>query len=123
MRFKSQIKPGVAFCSTTCVTRGSIATPVRQTTSHGYIKTFVGRGQPGADKSGHIFEHRHVMQHHLGRTLLPTENVHHINGVRADNRIENLELWSRSQPCGQRVIDKLTWAREFLALYEGTAAF
>ena len=58
------------------------------------------------------------MSEHLGRPLLPTENVHHVNGVRSDNRLENLELWSRSQPAGQRVVDLVAWAREILATYE-----
>lgn len=64
-----------------------------------------------------IAEHRVIMQNHLGRDLLPNENVHHINGVRDDNRLENLELWSSSQPSGQRVADKVAWAKEILALY------
>ncbi len=66
---------------------------------------------------GHKYEHRVVMEKHLGRKLKPKESVHHKNGNKQDNRIENLELWSCHQPYGQRVEDKLKWAYEIIELY------
>lgn len=62
-------------------------------------------------------QHRVVMSDSLGRELLDTEDVHHRNAQRDDNRRENLELWSRSHPAGGRVVDLLDWAREILELY------
>lgn len=73
---------------------------------------------PSARGKGWIFEHRLVMEEYLGRYLRSDEVVHHKNGVKDDNRLENLELWTRSHPPGQRVEDKVAWARHILAQYE-----
>lgn len=62
-------------------------------------------------------EHVWIMEEYLGRELMPDETVHHKNGVRDDNRLENLELWSSRQPKGQRVADKLAWAYEIIECY------
>lgn len=59
------------------------------------------------DRGRAVLEHRMVMESLLDRELLSHENVHHKNGDRSDNRPENLELWTRGQPAGQRVDDLL----------------
>lgn len=85
-------------------------------------------GQGHLDKYGYVrvthpttkrqcHAHRIIMEEHLGRLLYPEETVHHINGVRHDNRLENLELWTKHHPAGQRVSDKIVWAKEILRLY------
>lgn len=78
------------------------------------IALFLKMRTPSADT---VFEHRMVMAIHLGRPLLRSEEVHHRNGDRTDNRLENLELWIHSQPCGQRAEDQVRWARTILETY------
>lgn len=73
-------------------------------TKDGYVEVYFPE-HPFAPKRGHVFEHRLVMEKLLGRTLLPSERVHHKNGVRHDNRPENLELWAGSHPYGARAAD------------------
>jgi hypothetical protein len=86
--------------------------------SHGYWKVQVPDEDrwlmPGLDSA---MEHRLVMARHLQRPLLDDEVVHHINGVRTDNRIGNLELWSTAHPKGQRVEDKVAFALDLLRRY------
>jgi hypothetical protein len=81
----------------------------------GYVR--LGKKRIGASTYRSVLQHRSVMESILGRPLRASENVHHINGKRDDNRPENLELWVKSQPSGQRPQDLVKWAREILALY------
>lgn len=87
------------------------ATPIthRHLSKYGYV-IVTALGKPHR-------EHRLVMERHLGRRLTDRENVHHVDGNKENNTLENLELWLESQPSGQRVSDKITWALEIIERY------
>lgn len=85
-------------------------------TTQGYIVEHMP-GHFSADADGRVLQHRRIMAEKLGRKLFSYENVHHLNGVRSDNRIENLELWVKRQPAGQRIQDLQTWALWILKEY------
>lgn len=70
----------------------------------GYVMVRVP-DHPRAKRSPYVFEHILVAEQLLGRYLEPGESVRHRNGVRDDNRPENLELWTRPQPSGIRACD------------------
>lgn len=74
----------------------------RMVDGSGYIRIIVPGHHSVTKTKPYVLEHRYVMEQMLGRSLLKGENVHHKNGIKSDNRPENLELWKEHQPKGQR---------------------
>ena len=103
------------------------------TNDGGYLLVKVLFGDPMfcmANQNGYVLAHRLEMARSLRRPLEDHERPHHKNGDRTDNRVKrghelggckptccNLELWSVSQPAGQRVADKVAWAKAILKQY------
>jgi len=81
----------------------------------GYVSIKIDTGHGCKDW---VPQHRWVMEQHLGRKLESFENVHHINGNKKDNSLENLQLWISKQPKGQHINDLIEYAEWILSIYK-----
>lgn len=116
-----KMEPKSATCSKCRPTYSGAANPNwrggRTKHQRGYVLLWVDSHPRLANKSGYVFQHILTMEATLGRNLHMNERVHHRNGIRDDNRPENLELWTSPHPTGVRVEDSVAHAIDVLQKY------
>lgn len=117
VKFKCNMYSPRITCSKKCLTHIKSKTGEEGYKNRDGYRIISRPNHPNAMRRGKILEHVFIMSEHLKRPLFKHESVHHKNGIRDDNRIENLELWSKSQPSGQRLTDKIMWCKQFLESY------
>lgn len=102
--FETSLSQERIYCSRACMGAAKYRRPLDRKhngkpavlDNNGYVRIFEP-SHPRATKSGWIFEHRWIVEQALGRTLARDENVHHVNHIRHDNRIENFEVLTHSE--------------------------
>lgn len=92
------------YCSRSCLSFASNWLGGVKMHGNGYLMQYVGAEYTGTNNK-YMLQHRYVMEQALGRKLEKYEQVHHKNGIRTDNRIENLELLlACNHPAGHRTV-------------------
>ena len=81
---------------------------------NGYVMISLKKDERDSRGQRRVLKHRRVMEEFLGRHLDRSEIVHHKNGIKDDNRLENLELFTGSHPSGQRLIDMINFYHDYL---------
>jgi len=90
---------------------------LRKKGSDGYA-LYKKPSHPRAFNRGFVLEHRLIFEKYIGRYLKKSDTIHHKNGIKTDNRIENLELWTNNHPKGQRVEDMVLFCVDYLKEYK-----
>jgi len=97
--------------------KGKYDSDWRWESPRGYVYLYKPNHPNSGKHNGQVAEHVYVMSEYLKRPLKKGESVHHKNGIRNDNRIENLELKKGAHGPGQKSEDMVEFAKEILKTY------